>query len=109
MSEPSSASKCPTCGAAMPDHAPQGLCPKCLLLGVAAITETNSTENLLLDKAGRIKVADFGIAKMLAPTEQPVSAAGIESEGVPGSSEKVAGFGLAKIIEPGSAELPLGP
>jgi len=109
MSELSPASKCPTCGAAMPDHAPQGLCPKCLLLGVAALTETNSTENLLLDKAGRIKVADFGIAKMLAPTEQPVSAAGIESEGVPGSREKVAGFGLAKIIEPGRAELPLGP
>ncbi|MCX6848191.1 MAG: serine/threonine protein kinase, partial [Verrucomicrobia bacterium] len=26
---------CPKCGAAIPDDAPQGLCPKCVLLGAA--------------------------------------------------------------------------
>jgi serine/threonine protein kinase len=42
MSEPSPANKCPTCGAALPANAPQGLCPKCLLLGVAAPTDPGS-------------------------------------------------------------------
>ncbi|MBI5387374.1 MAG: protein kinase [Verrucomicrobia bacterium] len=39
MSELSPANQCPTCGAALPANAPQGLCPKCLLLDVAAPTE----------------------------------------------------------------------
>ncbi|MHB1309075.1 MAG: serine/threonine-protein kinase [Limisphaerales bacterium] len=39
MSESSPISSCPTCGATLPTNAPQGLCPKCLLLGVAAPTE----------------------------------------------------------------------
>ena len=39
MSESSPISSCPTCGATLPANAPQGLCPKCLLLGVAAPTE----------------------------------------------------------------------
>ncbi len=34
-----SSSQCPACGAALPANAPQGLCPKCLLLGVASPTE----------------------------------------------------------------------
>ena len=34
-----SSSHCPACGAALPANAPQGLCPKCLLLGVASPTE----------------------------------------------------------------------
>lgn len=32
--------KCPDCGAAIPVNAPQGLCPKCLMAGAAAATET---------------------------------------------------------------------
>lgn len=31
--------KCPVCGAELPGNAPQGLCPKCLLMGVTAQTE----------------------------------------------------------------------
>ena len=31
--------RCPTCGAELPPNAPQGLCPKCLLVGVAAPTQ----------------------------------------------------------------------
>jgi serine/threonine protein kinase len=38
MSESSSSSQCPACGAILPDKAPEGLCPKCLLLGAAAPT-----------------------------------------------------------------------
>jgi tRNA A-37 threonylcarbamoyl transferase component Bud32/capsular polysaccharide biosynthesis protein len=32
--------RCPTCGAELPAGAPQAMCPRCLLLGVAAPTET---------------------------------------------------------------------
>jgi serine/threonine protein kinase len=35
--------RCPTCGAELPENAPQGLCPKCLMVGVAAPTEAGST------------------------------------------------------------------
>jgi serine/threonine protein kinase len=40
MSEPSKARTCPQCGAAIPENAPRGLCPKCLLEGAAATTAT---------------------------------------------------------------------
>lgn len=33
---------CPTCGTALPSDAPEGLCPKCLLRGVAVPTESAS-------------------------------------------------------------------
>src|ERR1043166_3739280 len=36
---PSGSEKCPSCGAPLPEHAPQGLCPKCLFAGLAAPTE----------------------------------------------------------------------
>jgi len=39
---PTSAARCPNCGAALPEHAPQGLCPKCLFAGLAAATEENT-------------------------------------------------------------------
>ncbi|HKS38749.1 MAG TPA: protein kinase, partial [Verrucomicrobiae bacterium] len=42
MSETSPVNRCPTCGAAMPANAPEGLCPKCLLLGAAAPTESGA-------------------------------------------------------------------
>ena len=31
--------ECERCGAAIPSGAPEGLCPKCLLIGVAELTE----------------------------------------------------------------------
>lgn len=42
MSTSTSAEKCPSCGGTLPDRAPEGLCPKCLLMGAAAITEASS-------------------------------------------------------------------
>lgn len=36
-------SHCPSCGAEVPSEAPQGLCPRCLLAGVAQATETAPT------------------------------------------------------------------
>src|SRR5688572_25154988 len=38
-----SSSKCPQCGAAIPQDAPQGLCPKCLLKQASFPTETGHT------------------------------------------------------------------
>src|SRR5204862_1568516 len=36
---PTAPAQCPNCGAPLPEHAPQGLCPKCLFAGLAAPTE----------------------------------------------------------------------
>ncbi len=36
-------SHCPSCGAEVPPEAPQGLCPRCLLVGVAQATESAPT------------------------------------------------------------------
>src|SRR5260221_2406461 len=33
------AAECPSCGAPLPEQAPQGLCPKCLFAGLAVATE----------------------------------------------------------------------
>src|SRR4051794_17750672 len=38
-SSSSQPARCPNCGAPLPEHAPQGLCPKCLFAGLAAATE----------------------------------------------------------------------
>src|SRR5690349_13754494 len=35
----SETTRCPNCGAPLPEHAPQGLCPKCVYAGLAAATE----------------------------------------------------------------------
>ncbi len=43
-------------------------------------------ENLLLDKDGRLKIADFGIAKMLAGDAVPVASAGPVPAGAGGSA-----------------------
>jgi serine/threonine protein kinase len=40
MNSSMTSGRCPTCGAELPENAPQGLCPKCLLLGVVAPTQT---------------------------------------------------------------------
>jgi tRNA A-37 threonylcarbamoyl transferase component Bud32 len=40
MSSSSANPRCPGCGLELPANAPQGLCPKCLLLEVAASTQT---------------------------------------------------------------------
>ena len=39
MNSPMTAGRCPTCGAELPANAPQGLCPKCLMDGVATQTQ----------------------------------------------------------------------
>ena len=43
MTTDASTHRCPRCGAAIPAEAPQGLCPACLLAGVALGTETVAT------------------------------------------------------------------
>src|SRR5436190_2458873 len=40
MSDTVELNNCPKCGAPIPAEAPQGLCPKCVLLGAAAATDT---------------------------------------------------------------------
>ena len=40
MNKTSNPNSCPKCGVPIPADAPQGLCPKCVLLGVATETET---------------------------------------------------------------------
>jgi serine/threonine protein kinase len=42
MNSPMTTGGCPTCGAELPLNAPQGLCPKCLMMGVAAPTHAGS-------------------------------------------------------------------
>jgi serine/threonine protein kinase len=39
MSNQTSTHRCPACGGTIPDGAPQGLCPKCLLAGVGQTQE----------------------------------------------------------------------
>ena len=39
MNTASASRRCPSCSAEIPAEAPQGLCPKCLLLGVASVAE----------------------------------------------------------------------
>jgi len=38
-SSPSGPEKCPNCGVTLPEQAPQGLCPKCLFVGLAVPTD----------------------------------------------------------------------
>src|ERR1700691_2057203 len=40
MSIPSDSNHCPTCGGPIPPEAPQGLCPKCLMLQASIPTES---------------------------------------------------------------------
>lgn len=42
MNNESAKSTCPQCGATIPDDAPQGLCPRCVLLGAATVPESPS-------------------------------------------------------------------
>ncbi len=44
MSDPSLTERCPTCAAALPANAPQGLCPKWLLERAAAPTDSGVGE-----------------------------------------------------------------
>src|SRR5205823_103383 len=50
--------RCPNCGAPLPEHAPQGLCPKCLFAGLAAPTD---------DGAGATERAPLQTPEELAP------------------------------------------
>ena len=42
MNTSSDPRRCPACSAEIPAEAPQGLCPKCLLLGVASAAEPSA-------------------------------------------------------------------
>ncbi|MBI3417636.1 MAG: protein kinase [Verrucomicrobia bacterium] len=44
MNTETSINRCPKCGATVPAEAPQGLCPKCVLLGAATPTEAGRQE-----------------------------------------------------------------
>lgn len=48
---------CPKCGAAIPANAPQGLCPKCVLLGAAAPTDTGLSPAATAEIPSRERVA----------------------------------------------------
>ena len=52
MNTSSEPRRCPACSAEIPAEAPQGLCPKCLLLGVASVAEP--PENLRASAVGGI-------------------------------------------------------
>jgi serine/threonine protein kinase len=56
-------------------------------------------ENILIDRLGRVKVADFGIAKMIAPVEAH------ETEAVP-SEATIPGMGTPQYMAPEQVEHP---
>jgi serine/threonine protein kinase len=60
MSEESE--NCPKCGAPIPENAPDGLCPKCLLLGANTDTEPGYTSTLRLPKPDAPSVEQLGEA-----------------------------------------------
>ena len=47
MNTSSEPRRCPACSAEIPATAPQGLCPKCLLLGVASVAESSGLSEAL--------------------------------------------------------------
>ncbi len=47
MTTSSEPRRCPACSAEIPATAPQGLCPKCLLLGVASVAESSGLSEVL--------------------------------------------------------------
>ena len=47
MNTSSEPRRCPACSAEIPATAPQGLCPKCLLLGVASVAESSGLSDVL--------------------------------------------------------------
>ena len=47
MNTSSESRRCPACSAEIPVTAPQGLCPKCLLLGVASVAESSGLSDVL--------------------------------------------------------------
>ena len=60
MSEESK--NCPKCGAPIPENAPEGLCPKCLLLGANTDTEPGYTSTLRMPKPDAPSVAQLAEA-----------------------------------------------
>ena len=61
MNTSSESRRCPACSAEIPVTAPQGLCPKCLLLGVASVAESSGLSEVLdpvdLDPTGERRSA----------------------------------------------------
>lgn len=53
---------CPKCGAPIPENAPEGLCPKCLLLGAKMDTEPGYASTLRIPKPAAPSVAQLAEA-----------------------------------------------
>ena len=53
---------CPQCGAPIPENAPEGLCPKCLLLGANTDTEPGYTSTLRIPKPAAPSTAELANA-----------------------------------------------
>ena len=57
MNTEASINRCPKCGADVPAEAPQGLCPKCVLLGAATPTEAGQSDRRRLEPPSLATVA----------------------------------------------------
>ena len=60
----------PKCGAPIPENAPDGLCPKCLLLGANMDTEPGYTSTMRLPKPAPPSVAQLSAAFPQLETEK---------------------------------------
>ena len=66
------AKTCPRCGSHIPENAPGGLCPKCLLAGAAATTGAGATpdKRLAPPSIHSLAAAREGWGLFIAPVNQ---------------------------------------